>query len=93
MITKPQLQLSIVRLFLETMRNCTCEFVPAQISAKREKKKSPFTMVILVKTSCGKKQSMLNYMLVRFGSCAKASGTVPVNSLFDKSLKENVKKK
>jgi hypothetical protein len=50
-------------------------------------------MVILVKTSCGKNQSMLNYMLVRFGSCAKASGTVPVNSLFDKSLKENVKKK
>jgi hypothetical protein len=36
---------------------------------------------------------MLTYRIVRFGSCAKASGTVPVNSLFDKSLKENVKKK
>jgi hypothetical protein len=49
-------------------------------------------MVIFVKTSYGKYQSMLTYRIVRFGSCAKASGTVPVNSLFDKSLKENVKK-
>jgi hypothetical protein len=49
-------------------------------------------MVIFVKTSCGKYQSMLTYRIVRSGSCAKASGTVPVNSLFDKSLKENVKK-
>jgi len=57
------------------------------------KTKSPFTMVTFVKTSCGKNQSMLTYRILRFGSCAKASGTVPVNSLFDKSLKENVKKK
>jgi hypothetical protein len=49
-------------------------------------------MVIFVKISCGKYQSMLIYRIVRYGSCAKASGTIPVNSLFDKSLKENVKK-
>jgi hypothetical protein len=49
-------------------------------------------MGIFVKTSYGKYQSMLTYRIVRFGSCAKASGTVPVYLLFDKYLKENVKK-
>ena len=45
-----------------------------------EKTMSPLTMVIFVRTSCGKHQSMLTYKIVRSGSCAKAAGIVPVNS-------------
>jgi hypothetical protein len=45
-----------------------------------EKIMSPLTMVIFVRTSYGKHQSMLTYSIVRSSSCAKASGIVPVNS-------------
>lgn len=62
------MQLSTVRLFLESMGNWTCKLVPAaQIFANRKKQ----CQVIFVRTSYGKYQSMLISIIIRFGNGGK----------------------
>ena len=56
--------MSTVRLFLEPMNL----FSPLKYSQIGKKTMSPFTMVLFVKTSCGKYQSMLAYKIVRHGN-------------------------
>lgn len=56
--------MSTTRLFLELVNL----FSPLKYLQIEKKTMSPFAMVIFVKTSCGKYQSMLAYRIVRIGN-------------------------
>jgi len=58
--------MSTTRLFLELV-NLFSPLKYLQIE-KKKKTMSPFAMVIFVKTSCGKYQSMLAYRIVRISN-------------------------